>query len=425
MSDVYNIKDYRTTHFEYNVLDKIHGQPTIDTVSRILRQVKRNAQKVQTALGGGQLGYLALCISAEVYNNLPNSALFIRPVRPDPFQLEGEGGICTRNAIAALLPAEIAEQKASYDLSVRQYNECQAVEQALRTQIVEAVPDEYLDPLRNPDTDMIHDSIPDIINYLTTNFCRMTEEELNMREDEVKNFAFDPEQPVEIVFNKIKAFQDVCTMTRHDKTDRQLVGLAYLIFNKTRAYTDALKVWNAKPEDIKTYMNMKIHMRAEYHALRQVGALTVADSSLNMMKQLTEQQNTLAQEMHTELNNTMQANFLQAFNMIEKKSEETIPAPPSSSANAMQIPQEFMQLLTSLQAKVEALSNPGNTTPYSQTNTNINPVTKREYKRYCWSCGCCPHWGRSCGKKKTGHKDDATFKNRMGGSNEKCLGPKS
>ena len=89
MSDVYNIKDYRNTHFEYNVLDKIHGQPTIDTVSRILRQVKRNAQKVQTALGGGQLGYLALCISAEVYNNLPNSALFIRPVRPDPFQLEG------------------------------------------------------------------------------------------------------------------------------------------------------------------------------------------------------------------------------------------------------------------------------------------------------------------------------------------------
>ena len=35
MSDVYNIKDYRNTYFEYKVLDKIHGQPTIDTVSRI------------------------------------------------------------------------------------------------------------------------------------------------------------------------------------------------------------------------------------------------------------------------------------------------------------------------------------------------------------------------------------------------------
>ena len=55
-------------------------------------------------------------------------------------------------------------------------------------------------------------------------------------------------------------------------------------------------------------------------------------------------------------------------------------------------------------------------------NNDINPRTGKPFKRYCWSCGCCPHWGRNCPNKKKGHKDEASFKNRIGGSNEGCLG---
>ena len=49
--------------------------------------------------------------------------------------------------------------------------------------ITEAVDDEFLDELRNPDTDMIHESIPDIIEYLQTNFDKISEHELNNKED--------------------------------------------------------------------------------------------------------------------------------------------------------------------------------------------------------------------------------------------------
>ena len=44
----------------------------------------------------------------------------------------------------------------------------------------------------------------------------------------------------------------------------------------------------------------------------------------------------------------------------------------------------------------------------------------REPKRYCWSCGCVPHFGRNCPNKKAGHKDDANFRDRKGGSDENC-----
>ena len=50
----------------------------------------------------------------------------------------------------------------------------------------------------------------------------------------------------------------------------------------------------------------------------------------------------------------------------------------------------------------------------------INPRTGQPWKRYCWSCGCCTHWSRNCPAKKKGHQNDATFSNRMGGSNVNC-----
>lgn len=85
MSTAYNLLDYRARFFEYKDLDKIHGQPTIDSIVRHLRQTKRNAQRVHTTLGGGQLGYLALVISTADYNTIPNSANFNRHTHPGVF----------------------------------------------------------------------------------------------------------------------------------------------------------------------------------------------------------------------------------------------------------------------------------------------------------------------------------------------------
>ena len=38
-----------------------------------------------------------------------------------------------------------------------------------------------------------------------------------------------------------------------------------------------------------------------------------------------------------------------------------------------------------------------------------------EYE-YCWAHGVCKHRGKGCPNKRKGHKEGATFDNRMGGS---------
>ena len=48
-------------------------------------------------------------------------------------------------------------QKVAHDEAAKRYYECQAVEQALRSQIIEAVEPEYIDTLYNVDTYMINE----------------------------------------------------------------------------------------------------------------------------------------------------------------------------------------------------------------------------------------------------------------------------
>ena len=85
MTSPYSLPDYRSRFFEYKTLTKIIGEPTIDTIVKLHKEIKRNAQKVPTTLGGGQNGYLGLVIPTNIYNNIPGTAPFIRPENPEPF----------------------------------------------------------------------------------------------------------------------------------------------------------------------------------------------------------------------------------------------------------------------------------------------------------------------------------------------------
>ena len=59
-----HIPDYKERYFETKELTKVHGTPTVDTILKVYKQLKRNAQCVPTTLGGGQLGYLWIVLAA-------------------------------------------------------------------------------------------------------------------------------------------------------------------------------------------------------------------------------------------------------------------------------------------------------------------------------------------------------------------------
>ena len=457
MASPYNLPNYRDRYFEHKTLTKIHGQPDIDSILHLFRQVKRNVQKIKTTLGGGQWGYLAIVIATAIYNAIPGTTPFNRPTDPGTFSpAPPDTGVTTRAQgdadIAALTPAQIATQKIAHDERLRQFNECQAIESLVRDQISETIEPDFLEALRDPATDMITSNIPTIFDELMNLYGQLTPLELDERETTVKAMVFNPSTTVNVVFNAIQRFQDLCTLLKCPKQDNQLVAIAYIIFSRSGFFQDSLKTWNAKSVADRTYANMKVFMNDEYNALKRVGGLTVGDSALSAqttIQELKDFQASLTKQLKDELTENVRST-MQAFSM--QHNEENIdpntfrppspmydhnylygsPQQPPTQQNHMfattQIPSPMQHLQNDMElikAQLQRLTQPNNPNrSSSQTsesqNMDINPKTGRPYQRYCWSCGCCTHWGRNCPKKKKGHRDEATFRNRMGGSDVNC-----
>ena len=80
-----------------------------------------------------------------------------------------------------------------------------------------------------------------------------------------------------------------------------------------------------------------------------------------------------------------------------------------------------LKLLESLTSKIKALKSRSVISDLKEDLPLNNPRTNQPYRRYCWTHGCGNHWSNRCRNPKPGHQNDATFKNRMGGSNKGCL----
>ena len=430
----YNIPDY-TKYFEHKHLDKVHGQPTIENIVKLLKQSKRNAQSVPTTFGGGQLGYLAFYFTPAEYLSIHTATAFARPTDPGVFTPTQNGGIATRagGPIVALTAADIATQQVAHDQQKREYNEVQAVELVLRKQIIMAIDDEYLQPLRDPVSDTIQCSILDIFSFLKTTYGRLSPGQLKEKEMLIDNFVYDPATNVDTVFNAIQAFNELCVLLNNAKSDTQLVTYAYLIFQKNGIFMEGLKSWNSKASNTKTFSEFKKHMRQEYSDLQDVGGLTINNSltnQVNMIQELKDHQELMTNNLKSEFNSNLMETF-RAFNMIDENQMQIANNNSNNSYDHEEhkmltmkgdrdpLVELLMKQITSMQTQLQNLSTNTGSSKFTKSD-EINPKTGQTWKRYCWSCGCCPHWGKNCPNKKEGHKNEATFKNRMEGSNKNC-----
>ena len=123
-----------------------------------------------------------MVIPTTAYNTIPNAVPFVHPQDPGPFIITQPTEIATRTSSLAALPitaAIVTQHKSDHDERLLLHNECQAVVQALRQQLVEAIESEYLDALRDPNTLMIQLSIPDITDLIPKTYGFLTEKQLS------------------------------------------------------------------------------------------------------------------------------------------------------------------------------------------------------------------------------------------------------
>ncbi len=229
--------------------------------------------------------------------------------------------------------ANIAQQKAAHEEALRLYLECQAVEQALRVQLIEAVNVIYLGALRNSDTDMIHESLPDMMDHLMKNYGQVTLEDMHDKEQELISMHYDPTKPVDNVFSATDWFRDLCILTDQPKSENQLTNISYIMFNKLRIFMDSLKMWNKREPAQKTYAAFKAHLRKEYNELRKVGALTIQQSNLHPQANLTtDAPPNLTDQISSTVSNDIHETILDAIMALNQLEQPSFPSVPQANA---------------------------------------------------------------------------------------------
>jgi hypothetical protein len=242
--------------FPHPTILPIIGLPTFETITEVIRLLNANAASVQSELGGGALGHLAITVSPAVYATLSPTA-FLAPNNP------GTQAIIPPHSTAAQIADHHREHKE--DLRVwRLYNN---VDSALKQQLIRACEPMYLRSISNRMTGFANVSTRSLIVHLLTSYGLITPTDLAANDIKMKQ-AYDPSQPVETLFAQIEDAVDFADSGQAPYSPQQVVAAAYTLVFNTGIFSDACRDWRRRPPAEHTWANFKVDFTSAHHDLR-------------------------------------------------------------------------------------------------------------------------------------------------------------
>ena len=266
MSNTTSSVNYREIHFKFPTLTPIRGEPTADTLILLRKQLKSNAKSVPSNLGGGTFGHLGLVISPNCYNLISNVP-FIQSNHPGPLVIPPG----TAQHAAATMRDLHAEQMCVF-------KEVNAVDQALIQQIIKAVEPDFLSALRNHTTNIINMPVLNVLDYLGNTYGNVTEEMLQEREDRVSRMSYSLSQPIDIIFNALDDLADYADLSDTPFTERQIMGKAFVILNRTQRFQQALLACKRTCRLQQTWTNFKTFFHIAHTKLCSVSNFTLEEA---------------------------------------------------------------------------------------------------------------------------------------------------
>ena len=418
-----NDPDYKNTHFEFPEFTRIHGEPTTADLITVQRQARANASTVHSTLGGGHNGLLGLTCSPGVYAGVPNAAPFDRPVAPGPL-----------NVPAGATQYQIQQLRDEHSEAVRVFKEVLAVERVLIQQIVAALDAKYIKALRDPITNKITRTIPDIFSHLFDAYGHVTPTELYELKQKVESMQFAPQEPVDTLITEIDDLADIAELANSPITDRQRVDMGYIILQRCKQYKTGLKEWNERPLADRTWNNFKTHFRNVQIALRKTGELTI-DEGLNhsaIVDMVTEGVRVALDEQPEQVNimtetESLKQQLEEMRELMEKMNNTQQQSQHQTQQQTQQqIHQQPYQPYQQYYQPQYNSYNPGFNNRGGRGGRFRGGRGGRGYRgngngngrerKYCWTHGLCSHNGRECSNPAQGHQQDATLENRMGGN---------
>jgi hypothetical protein len=179
-------------------------------------------------------------------------ANFVEPLHPGPLPVHG------LNTTSAQITA--ANRAYVHDLSMAEFQTCQNVsKENLKQQILEAVPNIYLQDLKDDVFGYANVTITQIITHLGTTYGQLHANDLEGNQQNLTDQFLNPDEPFKNIWKRIRIICAVATAGGEAISDSATIELTLSALNKAGVYDHAIKNWYDKPEVDQTWDNFVLH----------------------------------------------------------------------------------------------------------------------------------------------------------------------
>jgi len=420
--------DYANAYFPIPILPKIVGQPTFEKLRELKKALKANAASVQSDLGGAAFGHLGLVLDDATYQRLTTHQ-YVAPPHPGPLVI-----------VANTAHHEAVRLREVHQEEVQLFRETVDVKNALMKQITSSIDSKFIKELKNPLTDTITRPVHDVLHFLMTRYGHVDSRRLKIEEDKVTNFTWNIIDPPVVIFSLIEDLEIIAEAAHNMKSDTQLVNYGLDLVRNTNEFENALLAWYTRQDQ--TWASFKTHFTTAHTELARVRGTSMRGSSFHQanatVAALTEQMQHIRNDLREEINS------LSTFTPPTDFPTETPPpvtntptlTHPQMNATAQQGQQEIIAAIQQLQQQFLNMNNTINNRTNGRNNGSSSSAgnggngntgngttqrfTRNNISKYCWSHGACSHTSAQCNSKRDGHKNNATFENKQGGSTAYC-----
>ena len=394
----YTAIDYATAFFPIPVLPRIVGKPTYEKLREMKKALKANAASVQSDLGGGAFGHLGLVLDDVTYNTLTGHN-YVRPVHPGALIIAAG----TPHHEAVRLREEQAE-------NIRIFRETVDVNNALIKQITNTIENDYIKELYNNVTSTITRTIPEVLTFLFTRYGEVTSERVTQEETKVRSFTWNLTDPPIVIFNLIEDLETISEAANIPKTSNQLISYGLDIVRATGEFENALITWFNRPTAQKTWDEFKTHFTQAHTELSRVRGSTMQGSVYH-------QANATIAALGNEIA-SIRTEVIDSINSLSVRD----PSPSSDQHMLATVSNQtaLISAIQDLQSQIRDLAAINNSISNNRSTNNSNRWRRQNRSKYCWTHGACAHSSRECNSPAEGHQNEATFEDKMGGSNAYC-----
>lgn len=371
--------------FPFPTIDPIVGEPSYETIAEIHKKINANAASVQSNLGNGRLGHLALTVSDAIYNTL-SATPFVPPPNPGA---QAVIAVNTTAAATATIRHSFAESTALFKRYV-------AVDMVLKQILLGAIDEMFVRALHTQYVGYLNVTTRDILDHLYTTYARISSADL-LTNDEKFKAPYDANLPIETLFAQVESSMEYAAAGNTPYTPNQIVATAYQVIFATGMFHDDCKIWNRKPVADKIWTNFKPFFARAHREFRDTKTTTTGASygSANAAYQ---------QETVDAIANLATATAHDRATVATLSATVSKLTSDLATANA--------KLITAL-ATVTTLTSANS----EHHRKQHNPTPRSGARHYCWSCGFkCEHPSFRCTNPKPGHDNFAKASETKGGS---------